>query len=100
LIKRSQEKCLRRFYDEEQAKLNDQLLTIDESGIACNQGDGQAFSHHTWAAFIHHVDMPDAFLFLPSPNTFVRVPKTTLTTSEQDLVRGWSSTVPRRHLDE
>jgi hypothetical protein len=96
LARRSQEECLRRFYADEQVKLNDQVLTIDESGISCNQGDGQGVSHQTWQAFIHYIDMPDAFVFLPSPNTFVRVPKETLTPSEHHLIREWSSAIPRR----
>jgi hypothetical protein len=100
LAKHSQEKCLRRFYDQEQAKLNDQILAIDETGISCNQGDGQAVSHQTWRAFILCIDTPDAFVFLPSPNTFVRVPKTTLTPSEQDLIRQWGLAVPRLQLNQ
>ncbi len=96
LTKRSREKCLRRIYDEEQSMLNNQVLTIDESGISCNHDNGKAVLHLTWQAFSYSIDMPDAFLFLPSPNTFVRVPKETLTPSEQDLVREWSSGIPSR----
>jgi hypothetical protein len=94
LARRSQDRSLRRFYADEQAKLNDQVLTIDESGIACDQGNGQAKSHLTWQAFIRLVDVADAFVFLPSPNTFVRVPKETLTAADQELIRKWSSIVP------
>lgn len=92
--RRSRGKCLRRVYEEEQSRLNDQVLTIDESGISCNQSNGKAVSHVTWQAFAYSIDMPDAFLFLPSPNTFVRVPKETLTQSERDLIRQWSSGIP------
>jgi hypothetical protein len=34
LTKRYQDKCLRRFYAEEEAKLNDQTLMIGVSGIS------------------------------------------------------------------
>jgi hypothetical protein len=94
LARRSRDRSLKRFYADEQAKLNDQVLTIDESGISCNQADGQATSHLTWQAFTRLIDVPDAFVFLPSPNTFVRVPKETLTVADQELIRKWSSTVP------
>lgn len=67
LAKRSREKCFQRFYAEERARLNDQVLTIDKSGISCNQGNGQVVSQYTWQAFIYYADMPDAFLFLLSP---------------------------------
>lgn len=95
LAELSQGSCLKRFYAEEQSRLNDQILTVDESGISCNRGNGETVSFHAWKAFIHSIDMPDAFVFLPSPNTFVRVPKETLTSSECDLIREWSSVVPR-----
>ncbi len=74
--------------------LNDQVLTIDESGISCDRGNGQAVSDHTWNAFVKSIDMPDAYVFLPSPNTFIRVPKETLPLSELELVWHWSSMVP------
>lgn len=88
--------CLRRFYSEEQSRLNDQVLTVDESGISCERGNGEMVSRHTWLAFIHSIEMPDAFVFLPSPNSFVRVPKEPLTPSECDLIREWSAGVPRK----
>ncbi len=94
LTRRSREKCLKRVYEEEQERLNDQVLTIDEAGISCNQSNGKAVSHLTWQAFAYSIDMADAFLFLPSPNTFVRVPKETLTRSQLDLIRQWSSGIP------
>ncbi|MGC1969250.1 MAG: YcxB family protein [Candidatus Acidiferrales bacterium] len=97
LARRSREKQLKRFYADEQARLNDQVLTIDESGISCDQGNGQATSHLTWQAFTRLIDVADAFVFLPSPNTFARVPKETLTPSDQELIRTWSSTVPHEN---
>jgi hypothetical protein len=94
LTKWSQERCLRAIYSEEQEKLNQQVLTIDESGISCDQANGQATSHHSWQAFIRRIDMPDAFVFLPSPNSFVRVPKEMLAPSDREVILRWSSTVP------
>ncbi|HKN22661.1 MAG TPA: hypothetical protein VJX73_14655 [Terracidiphilus sp.] len=94
LAKRSQEKCLRAVYSEEQEMLNAQVLTISESGISCDRVNGQVTSHYTWQAFIKRIDMPDAFVFLPSPNSFVRVPKEMLSSSECELIWQWSSTVP------
>jgi hypothetical protein len=88
---------LKRFYSDEQVKLNDQVLTIDESGISCDQGNGQITSKHTWQAFIKRIEMPDAFIFLPSPNSFVRVSKESLTPSDHQLIWEWSSTVPSGH---
>jgi hypothetical protein len=97
LVRRSQERQLKRFYSDEQAKLNDQVLTIDESGVSCDQGNGQIISKHTWQAFIKRIEMSDAFIFLPSPNSFVRVPKEVLTPSDHQLIWEWSSTVPSGH---
>jgi hypothetical protein len=94
LAKRSQERCLKAIYAEEQETLNSLVLTIDESGISCDQVNGQATSHQTWQAFIKRIDMPDAFLFLLSPNSFIRVPKEILPSSDRELIWQWSSTVP------
>ena len=94
ISKWSRERCLRAIYSEEQERLNQQVFTIDESGISCDQVNGQATSHHTWQAFVKRIDMPDAFVFLPSPNGFFRVPKALLTSSDRELIWQWSSTVP------
>jgi hypothetical protein len=94
LARRSQESCFRAIFSEEQEALNDQVLTIDESGISSDRGNGQAVSHHAWNAFVKRIDMPDAYIFLPSPNTFIRVPKETLPLSELELVWQWSSKIP------
>ena len=94
LARRSQDNCLRAIFSEEQEVLNDQVLTVDESGISCETGDGRATSHHTWSAFIKRIDLPDAYIFLPSPNSFIRVPKEMLPSSDLELVRQWSSAVP------
>jgi hypothetical protein len=48
LAKRSRETCLKAVYSQEQETLNNQVLTIDESGISCDRVDGQATSHHAW----------------------------------------------------
>jgi hypothetical protein len=96
LGKRSREKCMRRFYAEEEPTLNDQVLTIDESGISYVRGNGQVTSHHSWSAFIYCIQMPDALIFLPTPNSFVRVPAKVLTPTDDQKIREWSSAVPRR----
>jgi hypothetical protein len=82
------------MFSEEQELLNNQTLTVDESGIACDGCNGQATSHHTWKAFIKRIDMPDAYVFLPSPNSFIRVPKEMLPVSDLELVWRWSAMVP------
>ena len=94
LGRRSQERCFRTMFSEEQELLNNQTLTVDESGIACDGCNGQATSHQTWQAFVKRIDMPDAFVFLPSPNSFIRVPKEILPSSDRELIWQWSSTVP------
>jgi hypothetical protein len=94
LTRRSREKCLKRLYQEEQAGLKDQVFTIDESGISCNWGNGKTVTHMTWQAFTSSIDMPDATIFLLSPNRFVRVPKESLTPSDQDQIRKWSAAIP------
>jgi hypothetical protein len=94
LARRSQDRCFRTMFSEEQELLNNQILSIDESGIACDRGNGQATSHYTWNAFIKRIDMPDAYVFLLSPNSFIRVPKEMLATSDLELVCQWSATVP------
>ena len=94
LAKRSQDKCLRSIFAEEQDFLNNQLMTIDQSGIACDMGGGKVSTHHTWTSFIKRIDLPDAYLFLPSPNSFIRVPKQSLSLSDLELVWRWSTMVP------
>jgi hypothetical protein len=94
LARRSQDKCFRTIFHEEQELLNNQVLTIDESGITCDIGNGQATTHHTWKAFKKRIDLPDAYIFLPSPNSFIRVPKELVPLSDLELVWRWSSTVP------
>jgi len=94
LTRQSQERCLRAIFAEEQGMLNDQVLTVDESGISCDMGGGKATSHHAWNVFMRRIDMPDAYIFLPSPNSFIRVPKETFSLSELELVWRWSSGVP------
>ena len=94
LAKWSQERCLRRIYSEEQEKLNGQILTIDEGGISCEFTDGLTTSHHRWQGFKKRIDLPDSFLFLPTPNSFVRVPKDALELPERELIWEWSSMVP------
>lgn len=81
---------------EEQERLNNQILTIDESGICCDEGNGRVISHYTWSAFIKCIDMPDAYVFLPSPNSFVRVPKASLSQAEIELLLQWSGAIPNR----
>jgi hypothetical protein len=94
LARRSQDNYFRAIFFEEQEVLNDQVLTVDESGISCDTGNGKATSHHAWNAFVKRIDMPDAYIFLPSPNSFIRVPKEMLPLSALELVRQWSSAVP------
>ncbi|MGO4518356.1 YcxB family protein [Terriglobus sp. 2YAB30_2] len=94
LAKRTREKCLRAIFMEEEAGLNDQVLTIDESGIFSDRGNGQVTAHFAWSAFIKCIDMSDAYVFLPSPNGFVRVPKEPLSQAEVELLLRWSGATP------
>lgn len=95
LTRRSQNNYFRRIYAEEQATLNDQVFTVDELGIACDESNGKLTSHYTWGAFVSCIDMADAFLFLLSPNRFVRIPKETLSESDRERIEQWSSRIPR-----
>ena len=85
---------MRDFYVEEQSRLNGQILAVDQSGIACDQIDSNATSHQKWQSFLKRIDMPDAFVFLSSPNHFVRVPKEMLSSSDRESIWQWSSTIP------
>jgi hypothetical protein len=96
LVKGSRDRYMRRFYAEEQAMLNDQILTIDESGISIVRANGDVTSHHRWNAFIYRIEMPDAMVFLPTPNTFIRIPVGGLTAAEVQNVREWSAALPMR----
>jgi hypothetical protein len=96
LGRRSRDNCMRRFYAEEEPALNDQVLTINESGISCVRGNGRVTSHHSWSAFIYCIRMPDATIFLPTPNTYIRVPATVLTPADDQKIREWSSAIPRK----
>lgn len=94
LARRSQDNCFRAVFSEEQEVLNDQILTVEESGISCDRGNGKVTSHYAWSAFMKRIDLPDAYVFLPSPNSFIRVPKEMLPPSDLELVRQWSSGIP------
>jgi len=96
LIRRAQDKHYRRTYAEEQARLNDQVFTIDESGISCDQSNGKETSKYNWQAFATRVDLPDASIFLLSPNCFVRIPTDTLNPTDRELIEKWSASIPRR----
>ncbi|MBW8869282.1 MAG: YcxB family protein [Acidobacteriales bacterium] len=89
------ERYLRAIFIEEQQRLSNQTLTIDESGISCDEGNGRVTSHYTWNAFIECIDTPDAYLFLPSSNSFVRVPEESLSQSEIELLLQWSGATPK-----
>ena len=93
LARRSQDKSYRTIFSEEQGTLNDQILTITESGISCERAGGKVTSHHNWNAFRKRIDMPDAYVFLPSPNSFIRIPKELLTPAQLELVWQWSSSI-------
>lgn len=82
------------MYSEEQRTLNSHVFAIDEEGISCDNVDGQSTSRYTWLAFMRRIDTPDAFIFLLSPNSFVRVPKEMLSLSDREFVWQWSSKVP------
>lgn len=95
LAERARDDYFRRYYVEEQASLNDQIFTIDESGIACDESNGKLTSHYKWGAFVSCIDTSDASLFLLSPNRFVRIPKDALTQSDGEQIQEWSSRIPR-----
>ena len=99
LDKSARNRRLRRVFAAKRAKLNDQVLTLDESGISYDQSNGLMICHYSWRAFACWIDMPDAFLFLPSTRSFVRVPKEGLTEEDQAQIREWSSSVPRAAKD-
>jgi hypothetical protein len=96
LSRRSRNQCMRRIYTEEQPALNDQVLTIEESGITSDRGNGQISLHCRWDAFIYSIELPDAMIFLPTPNTFVRIPRADLSPSDDQRIREWSSGIPRK----
>ncbi|HEY2861587.1 MAG TPA: hypothetical protein VGJ21_24475 [Terracidiphilus sp.] len=98
LAKRSRDKRMRRIFAEEEFALNDQVLTIDQSGISYVRGNGQATSHHRWDAFLYSTEMPDAIVFLPTPNTFIRVPKQHLSAADDQSIREWSAGIPKKSL--
>jgi hypothetical protein len=99
LLALCRDRGLKRHYADEEARLNDQVLIIDESGISSDQGNGTVTSRFTWQAFMKLIDTTDAFVFLPTPNSFIRVPKKMLTSADQELVRKWSFAVPVAHAE-
>jgi hypothetical protein len=98
-VRHSQAKCMRGVFAEEEFALNDNVLTIDDSGISCTRGNGLVGSHYRWAALIYFIEMPDALLFMPTPNSFVRVPKQDLSASDDQKIREWSAVIPRKSPD-
>jgi hypothetical protein len=91
----SQNQHYRRVYAQEQALLNDQVLTIDESGIVCDLSKGKGTIRYTWQLFVSCIDLADAYLFLQTPNSFVRVPKETLTQTDKENIEVWSASIRR-----
>jgi hypothetical protein len=82
--------CLKQTYDAQEKQLNGQHMDIDESGIVGQWADGTASYQYKWSAFERFIDLPDAFLFLPNSVSFVRIPKGSLSSDEQQDIREWA----------
>jgi len=91
--KRRAEYCLKQTYEVQKKQLNGQVMDIDESGIGGRWENGNASYQYKWSAFENFLDLPDAFLFLPNSVSFVRVPKESLSSEEQQDIKRWGKIV-------
>jgi hypothetical protein len=64
-------------------------MTIGPSGLDYERRDGTANTQYRWDAFETWIEKPDAFLLMPSLQSFVRIPKDKLTEAEQAEIRTW-----------
>jgi len=81
--------CLKQVYKAQEKQLNGQRMEINESGIVGQWADGSVSYQYKWAAFERLIDLSDAFLFLPNSVSFVRIPKESLSSEEQQEVKRW-----------
>jgi hypothetical protein len=81
--------CLKQVYKAQEKQLNGQRMEINESGIVGQWADGSVSYQYKWSAFERFIDLSDAFLFLPNSVSFVRIPKESLSSEEQQEVKRW-----------
>jgi hypothetical protein len=85
--------CLKQTYEVQKKQLNGQIMDIDDSGINGQWGNGDSNYQYKWSAFETFLDLPDAFLFLPNPVSFVRVPKESLSFEDQLTIKSWAEKI-------
>jgi YcxB-like protein len=75
----------------QEKQLNGQHMDINESGIVGQWADGKASYQFKWSAFERFIDLPDAILFLPNSVSFVRIPKDSLSSEDQQVIKRWGA---------
>jgi hypothetical protein len=86
---------LLKLFEVEQKRFNGHPMEIDEAGIR-GQCSGEHWLNtysYGWPAFFRRLDLPDAYLFLYTPNCYIRVPIDCLTESECASLLLWSRQV-------
>jgi hypothetical protein len=83
--------CLKQAYNAQEKQLNGQHMDINESGIVGQWADGTASYQYKWSAFERFIDLPDALLFLPNSVSFVRIPKDSLSSEDQQVIKRWGA---------
>ena len=85
--------CLRELFDRNKDAMNGQKMKVDELGISGSGGEN-AFSYsYKWSAFQRCIEVPDGYLFLPTPDTFVRIPFESLSIEQRRQILVWSSSI-------
>lgn len=88
------DRCLRQLFDRNKNYMNGQKMKIDEYGISGSGADDVFSYSYAWSAFQLCIEMPDGYLFLPTPDTFVRIPSESLTVEQRREILVWSGSVP------
>ena len=86
--------CLKKVYEAQEKQLNGQQMEILEAGISGQTADSNISYHYNWSAFERTIELPDALLFLPNSQTFVRVPKASLNSDEVQEMMRWAASKP------
>ena len=89
--KRLSRKRLRQFFEEERDRLNGQILHLHAKGVTGTHTGGHYITEETWQAFTRRLDFPEKWLFLRSPDSYLRITKP----ADRQCILDWSAGVPR-----
>ena len=88
-FQRKQKAVLQRICKDQHEILNGNDMTIDASGISGSWVRNRAHYNFRWNAFTDCYERPDSFLFLYSPCCWIRIPRSELSSADQETVLAW-----------